>query len=494
MRAEFSRAVGKLIWPDTPRRALARYAVALILPLLCISLSVTFFNLSRAPFFVLFTLSILFAAVYGGWKPGVVCTLISVLLNAVLLPPNFSLRVTDKESLARLLIFGVAGLLISAFVDIIGSLQQKLDAQRERYRVTLASIGDAVIATDRDGRITFMNSVAEDTTGWSAELAHGRPLDEVFRVVDSSTRTVVHDVARQIFHSGHISGLAHFLIRNDGSEISIHHNATPIRDVRGKVVGAVLVFRDTTEQKLLDAALIRSEKLASVGRLATTIAHEINNPLEAIWNLLFLIRNSEDPNEMRHYIARAEHELSRVSEITKQTLSFAKREYEHEMVDVSEILDEVLVLFSNKVHTKNAAIRKECESPVFAFGTKSEVRQVLGNLIVNALDALTPEGSVQVRVRAITANGQPAARILVADTGHGIASEDMPKLFEAFFTRKKDVGTGLGLWVTKQIVDAHSGTIRVRSAVGKGTVVCIDWPAVDRRSRVEAKAAASVGE
>ncbi len=478
MATDLTRTVGKLVFPDSPRPAILRYLVAVLLPLLSTAIVGYWFEINRAPFFVLFTMSVLLASIYGGFKAGLLATATSALINAILLPPAPSMAIANPEDIGRLAVFCLSAIVLAGFVGIIGSLQQKLENERGRLQVTLSSIGDAVIATDADGRITFLNPVAEAATGWTPKEAAGKPLEEVFRIVNESTRKTVENPVRKVFECGQIVGLANHtvLIRKDGSEIPIDDSAAPIRDVHGEIIGVVMVFRDVTEQRRSEAVLINAQKLASVGRLAATIAHEINNPLAAVTNLLFLAKSTEDPTQARSYLETAEQELRRASEITKQTLSFARREDKREQVGFARVIEEVLALHANKIKGKNVRVETRVVEQASVFASKSEIRQVLGNLVGNALDALAQDGVLHIRLKSISWGTQPSVRIVVADNGHGIARDHLRHIFEPFFTTKKDVGTGLGLWISRQIVSAHGGCAHVRSRVGSGTVMVVCWP------------------
>ncbi len=478
MPSDISRFLGLLVSPRKPRSIVARYAVAVLLPVVCIGVAHVLFTLDRAPFFPLFTISVVVAAVYGGMRAGFVATAVSVLVNALALPPHFSIQIADSESLLRVIIFALGGIFVSLFIGGIAGLQQKLAVERERLRVTLTSIGDAVIATDANGCITFMNAVAESATGWSIAEATGKPLEEVFQILNEQTGARVENPIRKVFQCGAVVGLANHtvLLRRDGSEIAIDDSAAPIRDAQNHIAGAVLVFRDISEQRKKDATLLQSEKLASVGRMAATIAHEINNPLEAVSNLLYLIGSAQDLTTAQQYAAVAHEELDRAAHVTKQTLSFARRSDRREAVEFAPLIDGVLSLYGNKVRSKNIEVVKEYEPDAIAEATTSEVRQVIGNLIGNALDAMPQGGRLRLRLRRSQCGGRPTLRFVVADSGGGIAKEHRSKVFEPFFTTKDDVGTGLGLWVTKQIVEAHTGCIHLRSRVGHGTVVSVCWP------------------
>ena len=480
MAFDFSRKVSKFVFPDKPRKTAARYLVAVALPLLALAITGPFFTISTDPFFPLFTLSVILSALYGGWGAGLTTTAVSVLLNAWILEPRLSLQVTDPENVLRLAVFSFEGCLVSVLVGTIGSLQRKLEGERERLSVTLTSIGDAVMVTDREGRITFMNPTAEQTTGWSATRAMDRQLDHVFRIANETTRAPVENPLHKVFELGRVVALANhtLLMRPDGSEIPIDESAAPIRDAGGNLIGAVLVFRDISAEKKSEAALRNADKLASLGRLASTIAHEVNNPLEAVANLLFLIRGTHELADIDRYAETAERELQRASQITRHTLSFARRENEFGPVEVSELVDGILALYSNKIHGKNITVKKRCAAGTSAFASKSELRQVFSNLVGNAVDALPNDGTLHIRVRAAHCHGGAATRVVVADSGNGISAAQLPHIFDAFFTTKKDIGTGLGLWVTKQIVEAHGGCIHVRSRPGRGTVMALCWPKI----------------
>ncbi len=478
MPPDFSRAIGKLVFPDKPRSAAARYGIAILLPFISILIVESFFTVSRAPFFVLFTISVLLAAMYGGWRAGLVATATSAFANAFAIEPKYSILISDPENVARLLVFCLGGCVVSALIGVIEALQHKLEVEREWLRITIASIGDAVVTTDTEGRITFLNAVAEDVTGWTAADASGKPLEEVFRIVNESTRATVENPVRKVFQMGRVVGLANhtILIRKNGTEVPIDDSAAPIRDVHDRIVGAVLVFRDVSEQRHAQAVMVNAQKLASVGRLAATIAHEVNNPLESVTNLLFLAKASQGLEDSKKYLEIADQELRRASEITKQVLTFAKREDKRDLINVEQVVDSVLALYKNKIDGKNVVIQKRCAPSAMAFASRSELRQVIGNLVSNALDAVDHGGSVHIRVRPSSWTPEPAVRIVIADSGKGIPRDLLSRLFEPFVSTKSDTGTGLGLWVTRQIVEAHKGRISLRSRVARGTVVLVCWP------------------
>jgi PAS domain S-box-containing protein len=251
-----------------------------------------------------------------------------------------------------------------------------------------------------------------------------------------------------------------------GREVVTSVNCTPVRDASGKVTMAVITVEDITAKKQAEQALLRSEKLASVGRMAASIAHEINNPLAAMVNTLYLARtNADDAASVRQYLDIADDELKRVSHITRQTLGFYRESSAPMTVSVSSVVDAAVDLLRAKIKLKRANIEKQYDGDLQVTGVPGELRQVFSNLLVNSLDAIGEEGTIKVRVSmaSCTNGGQPRVRVTVADNGTGIDAAALPRIFEPLFTTKESTGSGLGLWVSKQILEKHNGSIRVRS-------------------------------
>ena len=231
------------------------------------------------------------------------------------------------------------------------------------------------------------------------------------------------------------------------------------------------------ERARTEAALVKTERLATAGRLAATIAHEINNPLEAVTNLIYLAR-SAPAGEARRYLQMVEEELSRIAHITKMTLGFYRDSGAPTPVDIAELVREVLALYEAKLHAKNIHVHSDLEYPQQVFGSKGELRQVIANLVANAIDVLPPGGELTVA----TADSDAGVQLRVADNGHGIPDENLTRIFEPFFTTKAELGTGLGLWVSRQIVEKHGGTITVESSAA-GTCFTICLPSAAQLSR-----------
>jgi PAS domain S-box-containing protein len=501
---------------------------------------------------------------------------------------------------------GLFGHLHDATGEVLAT--RKLQESEARALRILQSIGDAVIVTDVEGRITRMNPIAESLTGWTADQALGRPLSEVFNVVSEATGEPIESPAAKVKRLGSIVGLAnHTILRGkDGTETYIDDSGAPILNDDGELTGIVLVFRninerraaeqeekraaarlqqatdalraseeelrwtidlnpqiswtadleanvldfgdrwlsltgltreealgqgwiqvphpedlprllsavqhslatgapfdvehriktasgdyrwmrsrafprrnasgaifkwhgtteDIEERKRAEQALIQSEKLAAVGRLASSIAHEINNPLEAVTNLIYLARlNAVNPETIR-LLETADQEIRRAAVITSQTLRFHKQPSNPQPVLCSDLFETVLSIYEGRLKNSNIVVeqRLRCAQPVLCF--EGDIRQVLNNLVGNAIDAMPTGGRLMVRNRLTThwPTGRRGLALTVADTGNGMPPDIRKRIFDPFFTTKGIGGTGLGLWVSQEITNRHSGALNVRSS------------------------------
>ena len=215
--------------------------------------------------------------------------------------------------------------------------------------------------------------------------------------------------------------------------------------------------------------------------MAATIAHEINNPLAAVTNLVFLARLNTAEDSTRDLLDRAEEELGRVAQLTKQTLGFCRGTKGAISQSLAELVQPLVGLYSSRAENKDVKVRVEVKQDPAVYCIPSEIRQVVANLLNNSIDAVEVGGSVRIRISAArerSGAGSPGARLTIADSGNGIPAATRKHLFEPFFTTKKDVGTGLGLWISKTIVDKHGGSIRVRSRItpDNGTVFSLFLP------------------
>ena len=306
-----------------------------------------------------------------------------------------------------------------------------------------------------------------------------------------------------------INGQEIEFIRADGLTLKFLAAAVPLLDENGRPRGAVGAFADITEMKHAESMLRNSERLASVGRLAATIAHEINNPLEAVTNVLYLLERTPNmPPYGAELIAIAQKEMQRIALIVKQTLGFHRDTVSPVRISVADLIDEVISLYQRKLDSAGITVHRDFRSRGEIEAYAGELRQVFANLLINAADALGKSGNLTIRVHDEIRRDDPerrnkrrpaerrvrGIRIVFADTGPGIAAEHRKRLFEPFFTTKGEKGTGLGLWVSQGIILKHGGRLQMRSSTGPslhGTVFSIYLPTTAARPASQPPAAAA---
>jgi len=321
---------------------------------------------------------------------------------------------------------------------------------------------DAILRITPDGRIESWNTGAEQIFVYSEREALGKAFAELFEAASAA-----HLGAALVqLGKGIDVGLEAVGIRKDGRRVELSVSLTPHLDAPGVLVAFSAVIRDITSRKQAQNALLQNEKLASVGRLASSIAHEINNPLEAVTNLLYLLECQVEGKEIKRLVETAQAELARVSHIATHTLRFHKQSSARTVVNLGALADSVLSLYHARLENSAIAIVNDSSaaSPLFCF--EGELRQILMNLVSNAFDAMRAGGRLSLRVRDVTLwrSGAAGIRVTIADTGSGMDAETLRHIFEPFFSTKGIGGTGLGLWITKDLVEKNGGTIRVRSA------------------------------
>jgi PAS domain S-box-containing protein len=367
-------------------------------------------------------------------------------------------------------------------LEVLSRRAEEIFQSEQRLRTTLVSIGDGVITCDAEGRIQMMNPVACDLTGWTQAEAHNRPLEDVFHIVNESTGKAVETPVAKVKRLRSVVGVAQdtALIRKNGTRILIADSGAPIRDQTEEIIGIVLVFRDITLERRTQETLLSNEKLAVTGRLAATIAHEIHNPLDAVSNLLYLMRNGTSQEEFPQLIDMAESELARVTQISRAMLGLYRESRAPVSVEIKSTLEDVLLLMEHRFLELQVTLHTDIPSPVRVHAFPAELRQVFTNLLANAAEACSPGGNIRVSA-GYTNTGSPAAgaSIDIQDNGPGIPQEILSQLFQPFFTTKGENGTGLGLWVSKGIVNKHGGSINIVSSTDSathGTAVTVFLP------------------
>jgi signal transduction histidine kinase len=270
-------------------------------------------------------------------------------------------------------------------------------------------------------------------------------------------------------------------MKKNGERMEVSLTISPVKDEHGTIVGAAKILRDITKQKKLEAIVHTSERLASVGRLAATVAHEINNPLEAVTNYVYLAKQQPDlPPKIKKYLDSADAALARVAHIAQQTLGFYRENFQPTKLVISTIIDDVLAIYERKLKYKRLEVDRRIDNGLSVLGFEGEMKQMLSNLITNAFDACQDGGRIIIAARSTRQfpAGQPGICITIADNGVGISDRDQLNLFTPFFTTKKSLGTGLGLWITKELLEIRGGRVRVRSrtASPSGTVMKLYIP------------------
>jgi PAS domain S-box-containing protein len=259
-------------------------------------------------------------------------------------------------------------------------------------------------------------------------------------------------------------------LRPDESSVWVRNSFALLKDRHGRPSHIILICNDITERRRAERLLVEQEKLALVGQLATSIAHEINNPLEAVLNLLYLIRESASLDDAHGFAAQAEEEVQRAAQIASNTLKFHTQQTKPASTNVVQLVESVLVLFQGKLTATKVALEVEPRGEPELICFAGEIRQVLANLIRNALDAMPSGGRLRVRVRPSTdwRRGESGVRITIADTGFGMSPETRRQIYDPFFTTKGTSGTGLGLWITAGILARHRGSMHLRSKTTPG--------------------------
>ncbi len=366
--------------------------------------------------------------------------------------------------------------------------RRKAEQQLRLAAAALNAAANAILLTDRQGTIQYVNPAFTELTGYTADDARGATPRLLKSGVNSAL--LYQDLWSTIL-SGRVWHGELTNRRKDGSLYVQDTTIAPVCSETGEINHFVGIQVDVTARKRSEEALIQNEKLASVGRMAATIAHEINSPLSATMNAVYLARSDPALSECsREILGIAERELKRVAHITKQTLGFYKESGQSVVVQLSELLDGVLDLYESRARNKSIHVQCRYDCGVAIQAVEGELRQVISNLVTNGIDALPEKGTLYVRTAGPfpVANQRRMVRLTIADNGTGIAPNNLKRIFVPFFTTKASIGTGLGLWIVSELVKKNDGRIKVRSQPGRGTVFAI-WLPTERRAQVRSKLA-----
>ena len=422
---------------------------------------------------------------------------------------------SDEATLSRAKKAGVYGYLLKPFadrdlrtaIDVALSkreLEVKL-ADRERwFATTLHSIGDAVIATDTEQRITFMNAIAEEVTGWKVKEAEGRSLAEVFKLVDETTGAPLELPLDRALREGFAIEVprAKAIARKPGNLRSVDDSAAPIINDKGRVIGGVVVFRDVTERRQLEQRLAQTERLAAIGTLSAGMAHEINNPLAYVlanveYALEVLPELAAEANgsavaqitELIEALREAKEGSQRVHRIVHELKKFGRAEAEAtkaRVLELTDVVDDAIRMTENIVR-HHARVRREYRTTPFVAGNAGQLEQVFINLLVNAAQAIgSADGSGTAETNEIVVatftDESGRAVVEVRDSGPGIPVALQGKIFHPFFTTKAvGEGSGLGLSICHSLIHQHHGEITLTSKPNEGATFRVVLPAASRK-------------
>lgn len=379
---------------------------------------------------------------------------------------------------------------VSAAVSVLagdsGSISSVLRCEREvsapteqdlavsRLAAIVESSDDAIVSKNIDGIVTSWNRAACRLFGYTAEEMIGQP---ILKIIPEDLYPEEAEILRKIRAGVRIEHYQTRRVKKDGEMVEVSITISPIRDGSGKITGSSKIARDISEQKKMERHLLQTEKLAAAGLMAANIAHEINNPLDSVTNLIYLARiGLSAGSKARQYLITAENELERVSHLARQALGYYRDPGTAVEIHLGALLEEVLRVHQSKLLAANVAV--DCtftdQRPLTA--SSDELRQIFSNLVTNAIEAMPGGGLLKIKTREVEDKG---IEVLVRDRGTGISAENLARVFEPFFTTKGNRGTGIGLWVAQQLLQERGGSISIESkteGADKGTTVSVFLP------------------
>jgi PAS domain S-box-containing protein len=333
---------------------------------------------------------------------------------------------------------------------------------QEQYRRVVETTNEGVWLFDADIKTTFVNHRMAEMLDFTPEEMLGRHLFDFYFPEDIPQKLL--DLERR--RKGVRDVFYNRCRKKDGSEIWVLVSTCPFFSPDGTFSGVMAMLSDVTLLRKSEETMRRNEKLITAGRLAAAISHEVNNPLEAVVNLLYLLKSEPMSEQARHYVELAGREIHRVSAISKRSLGFFRDGTAWTETSLPELLDDTLSFYEHEFASRGIEVVRDYRSRGVVRGSRGEIQQVFANLIANAFDAIGSDGVLTVRVHDVLDPQNACIAVEVEDTGTGIDGADLNRIFEPFFTTKQNTGTGLGLWVAKEIIQKHGGTIAVHSRCG----------------------------
>lgn len=364
--------------------------------------------------------------------------------------------------------------LAEKIMDVEKARQELHDSSKRSGELAaiVASSDDAIISKDLTGVITSWNRAATRILGYSEAEMIGQSILKLIPEHLHGDEPVILGKIRSGERIDHFETIRR---TKSGELIDVALTVSPIRDSTGRIVGASKILRDISSNKRVERSLLQAEKMAAAGRMAATIAHEINNPLEAVINLLYLLRDSVHDPEGADYLQTAENEVTRVSHIARQTLGFYREHGAARKTSLAELVRHTIAVYEPRCTASAISLESSLHTDRQLILRRGEIMQVVSNLVANAIYAMPDGGNLKIVVEDM----EEGVLLSVRDTGVGIAENDLPRVFDAFFTTRASIGTGIGLFVSRQFVEGHGGSITIESSQDKdrhGTVVSVFLP------------------
>lgn len=340
------------------------------------------------------------------------------------------------------------------------------DESRFRLAAIVDSADDAIISKDLNGIVTSWNQGACRMFGYTSDEMVGQP---ILRIIPEELNYEEDEILMKLRAGQRVDHYETTRRRKNGEKIEVSVTISPITDGTGRVTGASKIARDISDRKRIERLLVQSEKLAATGRMAATVAHEINNPLESVMNLIFLARqHCPVEGKAHHYLLTAEEEVERVSHIARQTLGYYRDTGSPTEVYFHDLVENVLTVYNSRLLATGISVDTRFNDLQKINVSRGEMLQVFSNIIANAVDAMRQGGLLKISTRKLIGSTGDGIQTVIRDTGTGIKPEHLEKIFEPFFTTRGDLGTGIGLWVARQLVERRGGQISVASSTEKG--------------------------
>ena len=360
------------------------------------------------------------------------------------------------------------------------------EESRFRLAAIVDSADDAIVSKDLNGIVKSWNEGARRMFGYTSEEMVGQP---ILRLIPEDLYHEEEQILRTLRAGDRVDHYETTRRRKNGELIEVSVTISPIRDESGQVIGASKIARDISDRKRIERLLIQSEKFAATGRMAAAIAHEINNPLESVINLIYLARQNIDATaKALNFLLTAEQEVERVSHLARQTLGYYRDTGSASETYLHDLIENVLTVYHAKVVSVGISVDTRFNDLQKIMVSRGEMLQVFSNIIANAIDAMPNGGTLNISARKLINTNGDGIQIVVRDSGIGIKQEHLERVFEPFFTTKGDRGTGIGLWVAKQLVERRGGHISIASSAeeGKsGTSITIFIPLAVPTSRLD---------